>query len=330
MKRGSAILAAIGVLAGAAVSRRHRQISGVAPELRKPMLYFPIPTLRNRCSLLLFRLMLTRMTIGSIAPGVQVYTEHISAAEATATVRVLIYEPGQRTRLPSGALLWIHGGGLVTGRPEQGNDICSRIAADLGIIVVSVDYRLAPEHPFPAGLEDCYAALEWIHHGSHALDIDASRVAVGGDSAGGGLAACLAQMAADRGGPPVRFQLLQYPMLDDRTALRRDHDAILWSNRSNRFGWEAYLGHRLPPSHAVAARRSDFAGLPPAWIGVGSIDLFYDECRKFAHQMRSAGVDCELYDVQGMYHGADRLAPGATSMATFMAEMITSLRSALA
>ena len=91
----------------------------------------------------------------------------------------------------------------MTGRPEQGNDICSRIAADLGIIVVSVDYRLAPEHPFPAGLEDCYAALEWIHHGSHALDIDASRVAVGGDSAGGGLAACLAQMAADRGGPPV-------------------------------------------------------------------------------------------------------------------------------
>jgi acetyl esterase/lipase len=250
---------------------------------------------------------------------------------------VYVYTPPARDA-PSGAFLHIHGGGFVAGRPELDHDVASRFALEAGIVVVNVDYRLAPENPFPAPLEDCYAALAWLHAHARELGVDQSRIAVGGFSAGGGLAAALAQLAHDRGEVPVCFQLLVYPMLDDRTVLRSDHGgtgAFGWTPSANRFGWTSYLGQepglQEPARYAAAGRRPDLSCLPPAWIGVGALDLFHAEDLDYAERLTAAGVPCELVVVPGMYHGADGLLDGkAASMAAFRARMIEALRTATA
>lgn len=314
-------------LMGASIVRRRAVIGAVAPELRAPLALVPLPALSER-SLRVMRRLTTQPT--TTAEGVAVRT---LTARSTGEheVRVVVYERHDRAR-PSGALLWIHGGGYVTGTPGIGNELCSRFALELGILVMSVDYRLAPEHPFPAGLDDCYTTLGWLHTQAGAMGIDPSRVAVGGDSAGGGLAAALAQMAHDRGGPPVCFQLLEYPMLDDRT-VQRPVDALVWNNRSNAFAWGAYLGHPAGQpddrAWAVPARRADLAGLPPAWIGVGDIDLFHDEDVEYARRLQEAGVHCELHVEPGMYHGADAIAGKVESMRAFRTRMVAVLGEAL-
>jgi len=267
-----------------------------------------------------------------LAPGVTPRDERIPASGDRPELRVVVYEHQSRKH-PSGALVWIHGGGLVMGTPGQGDGLCSRIAAELGVLVVSVDYRLAPEDPFPAGLDDCFAALEWVHERADELGVDRERVAIGGDSAGGGLAATLAQRAHDHGMVPVCFQLLQYPMLDDRTALRSGPDALVWTRRSNRWAWGAYLGHPASVNesrpYASAARRVDLSGLPPAWIGVGNIDLFHDEGVDYASRLAAAGVPCDLYVEPGMYHAAEQLMPGAPSMAQFVERLVAALNAAI-
>jgi acetyl esterase/lipase len=270
-----------------------------------------------------------------VVAGVEVTERTTTGTDGDPDTRVVLYEPASRTR-PSGALLWIHGGGLVMGRPEQANTWCSTLAAELGILVVSVDYRLAPEHPFPAGLTDCVTALRWLHDQADDLGVDPDRIAVGGDSAGGGLAAALCQRNRDEGGPPVCFQLLNYPMLDDRTVLRADHDGrgeFIWTPRSNRFGWSASLGG--PPSaadlpaHAAPARTTDLTGLPPAWIGVGDLDLFHDEDVDYAERLLAAGVACELHVEPGMFHGADQIVLKAPRMRAYRERMVTALGDAL-
>ena len=185
------------------------------------------------------------------------------------------------------------------------------LVRDIGAVAVSPDYRLAPENPFPAALDDCMATLQWMGKHADELGIDPDRIAVCGASAGGGLAAAVAQRAFDEG-IPLRAQALVYPMIDDRTALRDDlagRGELTWSPKSNRFGWTAYLGRepRLSdaPEYAAPARRTDLAGLPPAWIGVGDLDVFYDEDVAYAEKLKAAGVPCELVTVAGMYHGAD-------------------------
>jgi acetyl esterase/lipase len=271
------------------------------------------------------------MQPGPIAESVDVRSEHVPGHGGQPDVRVIVYERQDRIR-PSGALLWIHGGGFVMGTAESGNQLCSRFAAELGIVVISIDYRLAPEDPFPAGLDDCYTALSWMGEHADCLGVDSAKIAVGGDSAGGGLAACLTQLAHDRNGPPICFQLLQYPMLDDRTALRTDHDAIVWTRTSNRYCWTSYLAHPISATetrpYASAARRDDLTGLPPAWIGIGGIDLFHDESIEYAKRLRAAGVPCELHVVPGMYHAAEHVAPAAPSMQDLIRRMTDALRSA--
>lgn len=221
----------------------------------------------------------------------------------------------------------------MLGAADYDHAWCSAVAADLGIVVVGVDYRLAPEHPFPAALDDCLTALEWLHDNADDLAVDTRRLAVGGASAGGGLAAAVAQRAVDAG-LPVAFQLLRYPMLDDRTLARSGvRGALAWTPSSNRFGWRSYLGRRpggdtLPP-YAAAARRPDLTGLPPAWIGVGDLDLFHDEDVDYARRLRAAGVPCELLVVPGMYHGADGVRPDAPSMRDFRDSAVDALRRAL-
>ncbi|MFF4402521.1 alpha/beta hydrolase [Streptomyces sp. NPDC001480] len=250
-------------------------------------------------------------------------------------VEVLTYQASGQA--PRAALLWIHGGGTVMGAARQENTWCSRVADELGALVVSVDYRLAPENPYPAALDDCFGALRWLQANAAALGIDPARIAVGGESAGGGLAAAVVQRAHDSG-VPVRFQLLLYPMLDDRTALRVDppNSAIYtWTPDSNRFAWTSYLGR--PPQdrddrpYIAAARRRNLDGLPPAWIGVGDIDLFHDEDVDYARRLSEAGVACELRLESGMYHGADALLDGkAPSMTAFRTAALDALRTALA
>ncbi|SDU86607.1 Acetyl esterase/lipase [Microlunatus sagamiharensis] len=234
------------------------------------------------------------------------------------------------------ALVWVHGGGMISGNALIDERTSFAFARDLGITVASVDYRLAPGTHAPAQVEDCYAALRWLVE--HAADrgVDPERVAVGGASAGGGLAAGLALLAHDRGEVRPAFQLLVYPMIDDRTAARRDRHregVRVWTPRSNRYGWSAYLG-REPggpgvSSYAAPARRDDLSGLPDAWIGVGTLDLFHDEDVRYARRLREAGVACELEVVPGAFHGFDAIFPGKPVSRDFWRAQAVALQRAL-
>ncbi len=227
---------------------------------------------------------------------------------------------------PGPALLWIHGGGYVIGTAAQDDALCRRFSARLGITVASVEYRLAPEHPYPAPLEDCYAALTWL---TGLPAVDSRRVAIGGASAGGGLAAALALLARDRGEVAPAFQLLVYPMLDDRSSMTAPKPHYrLWSPHSNHFGWTAYLGD-ADRQVAVPGRRTDLGGLPPAWIGVGTHDLFHDEDLAYAERLREAGVPCDVETVPGVFHGFDIWVPKAAVSRRFFGTQCEVLRAAL-
>jgi acetyl esterase/lipase len=249
-------------------------------------------------------------------------------------VRIRWYRPTS-TAEPVPALLWIHGGGYVLGTPDQDHRLLLSMVEELGIAVAAVDYRLAPEHPHPAPLDDCHAALRWLHEGT-GLGVCPDRIAIGGASAGGGLAAALTLLAHDRGEVPVAFQLLVYPMLDDRTVTRRGADTSdvrVWTAKSNRFGWQSYLGE-TPGSpdvspYAAPARRTDLTGLAPTWIGVGTHDLFHDEDVEYARRLSDAGVDCELEVVPGAYHGFDNVSRRADVVRDFRRSYVAALGAAL-
>jgi acetyl esterase/lipase len=228
-------------------------------------------------------------------------------------VRVLIHRPAQATR-PLPAILHIHGGGYVIGSPEMGAIEHQELVRELGCVLVSVDYRLAPETPHPGPLQDCYAALKWLHREAAALGVDPMRIGVSGESAGGGLAAALALLARDRGEAPLAFQHLIFPMLDDRTCTTRDphpHTGqYVWTPESNSFGWASLLG-RAPGGpdveyYAAAARATDLRGLPQSFISVGALDLFLDEDMDYALRLTRAGVSVELHVYPGAYHGYQR------------------------
>lgn len=281
----------------------------IHPELRPIYKYLPAIPFHNPFARGIMRFVLGLARRPRSVKGVTVEQHRIGPA------RIRVYRPLQGA---SGAgLLWMHGGGFMVGAAVQDEGLCSRYARDLGLVVVSVDYRLAPEHPFPAALDDCFAAWRWMSDNPD-LNIDPTRIAVGGMSAGGGLAACLAQRILDSGGIQPAAQTLFYPMLDDHTAANRDLDLLehpLWNNHNNRAGWTAYLGHEpgqtTEAAYAVASRREDLAGLPPTWIGVGDIDLFFPENRVYAERLESAGVSCSLHVVPMAPHGFQVVVPGA-------------------
>ncbi|MBX3484709.1 alpha/beta hydrolase [Phenylobacterium sp.] len=209
------------------------------------------------------------------------------------------------------AILHTHGGGFVTGSARSGLRTLQDIARSLGCVIVTVDYRLAPETRFPGALEDNYAALRWVQRNAAELGVDPRRLAVMGESAGGGHAAMLAIAARQRGEVPLVFQALTYPMLDDRTGSTQPTaphiGRILWRAADNRFGWTSLLGvpagsARVPPG-SVPARVRDLGGLPPAFIAVGAIDLFVDEDIAYARRLIAAGVPTELHVYPGAFHG---------------------------
>lgn len=251
--------------------------------------------------------------------------------QVTPTSSVRIHRPPEGTG-PSPALLWIHGGGFVMGAARQDDQRCAELARSADIIVAAVDYRLAPQHPYPAGLQDCYDAFTWL---VSQPDIDRTRIAVGGASAGGGLAAAVALMARDRGDHQPALQLLAYPMLDDRTAARPDpHPGVrrLWDNKANHLAWHAYL-RKTPGSDGVSAlaapaRAANLAGLPPAWVGAATLDLLLDEAVDYARRLQQSGVPCTVETVHGAFHGFDVLRT-ANVARRFQASQTHVLRQAL-
>jgi triacylglycerol lipase len=232
-------------------------------------------------------------------------------------IELHIYRPLE-TRGPLGCVYHIHGGGYVIGSAANQEPAHRLLAADLNCIIVSVDYRLAPETVFPGAVEDCYAGLAWTLTHADELGVDAGRIGVAGESAGGGLAAALALMARDRGEYALAFQHLIYPMLDDRTCVHPDPHPhageFIWHAHNNRFGWTSLLGREpggegVSP-YAAAARAESLAGLPPTFISTGALDLFLEEDLDYARRLLRAGIPTELHVYPGAFHAFD-LAPAA-------------------
>ena len=250
-------------------------------------------------------------------------------------VPVRIYRPEKRTGILP-ALLWIHGGGYIMGDIDQEDNLSRQLTLGGDCVVVSVDYRLAPEDPFPAPVEDCYAALKWLANHGKEIGVDTSRIAIGGASAGGGLCAGLALLTRDRGEIDVLHQFLIYPMIDDRTtqpAGELFRDALFWTRESNLVGWRCYLG--CDPAgdnvscYAAAARAESLAGLSPAYIAVGDLDLFAEENVEYARRLIRAGVPTELHVYPGGHHAFDAQAPKADISRRFTGDMHRALRRAL-
>jgi len=270
--------------------------------------------------------------------GIGTPSRRIKGKAGEPDVRIWIIDRrARKTTEPTPAVLHIHGGGYISGVPALMFGPMRTLSSQLDCLVVSVDYRLAPWTPFPGALEDNHAALGWLHANAESLSIDPARIAVMGDSAGGGHAAMLAIAARDRGQYPLAFQVLVYPMLDDRTGTIRqpsspDMGALMWTASANMFGWTSLLGmpagFASPPYGAVPARVDDLAGLPPAWIGVGSLDLFHDEDIAYARRLKAAGVPVTLELVPGAYHAFDMLVPEAPLSRTFTASWTSALRQA--
>jgi acetyl esterase/lipase len=269
----------------------------------------------------------------TLLPGV---TEH-SVPGAKGAPNVGVFVVGDSSGASKPAILHIHGGGYILGNGSITQDEID-LAKTLDCVVVSVDYRLAPETQFPGSLEDNYAALRWMHENAKQLGIAPSRIAVRGISAGGGHAAMLTLAVRERKEFKLCQQILIYPMLDDRTGSTRNLPPYLghylWTPQSNRFGWSSLLGvpagSKSVPINSVPARVEDLGGLPPAFIGVGSIDLFAPENAEYSRRLLEAGVSTELMVVPGGYHAFDILCPDAPLSEQFKSAWTQALRRAFA
>jgi acetyl esterase/lipase len=317
LKRRDLLLGA-GSLATAAVGSAHAQSQPIDPARYLSPEFRPhVALLRSYTALSPLtseNLEKRRKAQGRVAPlAAPAFVERrIPGPTGAPDVRVYVVNGGDRAKLRP-AILHMHGGGFVTGDALSAVAGQQALAAAVDCIIVTVDYRLAPETRFPGSLEDNYAALKWLYANAQELGVDRNRIAVAGESAGGGHAAMLAIAARDRGEVPVMFQGLIYPMLDDRTGSTRKtppyEGMFIWTAGDNNFGWTALLGvpsgsAHVPPG-SVPARLESVKGLPPAFIGVGSIDLFVDEDIEYARRLVAAGVSTELHVIPGAFHGFD-------------------------
>lgn len=247
--------------------------------------------------------------------------------------RVIVHGTTGREDHSRPALLWLHGSGMIgMGQPHEWDAQLVPLTKELGLISASATYRAAPRHPYPAALDDAEAAFDWL---SQHPEVDPTRIAIGGGSAGGGLAAALAIRLRDRGGITPIHQTLIYPMLDDRSAAitgPNDRNFRIWDRRSNEYGWSSYLqgvDRERPPGEAVPGRAPDLSGLPPAWIGVGTLDLFHDECLSYAQRLGEAGVPVTQEVVEGAFHGFDLLAPKAPVVRDFLGKQRDAVAAAI-
>ncbi|MGO1056886.1 alpha/beta hydrolase [Crossiella sp. CA198] len=249
-------------------------------------------------------------------------------------VAIRVYTPAADG--PLGALVHIHGGGFVLGDLDLAERSALRVADQVGVVVVAMDYRLAPENPFPAGLDDCYATLEWTAKNAAELGVDPARIAVGGDSAGGGLAAAVALLTRDRGGPALAYQVLNIPELDDRLdtpSMTAYTDTPMWHRPNAILSWDFYLGEgkrgtaEVSP-YAAPARATDLSGLPPAFVAVCEFDPLRDEGLDYAQRLVQAGVSTELHLYPGTFHGSG-LIPEAAVTVRMGRDLTDALRRAL-
>lgn len=257
----------------------------------------------------------------------------VPGPEGGPAVRVRRYQPADHDG-PLPALVYLHGGGFVVGSLDLYDADCRRIAAEVGAVVFSVDYRLAPEHPFPAGLEDCYAALVWVAENAAELGVDPERIAVGGESAGGGLAAGVALLARDRGGPRLCLQFLGIPEIDDRLdteSMRNLGEGTPITTRENgEISWDSYLGAGvrgtdLVSPYAAPARATDLAGLPPALVTAYEFDALRDEGIAYAQQLLWFGVPTELHVYPGAFHACTWLSHTAICQ-KILGDLVDALR----
>lgn len=293
-------------------------VQAVDPGLRKVARFLPRGYALHRGYTIQRALMNLMAAAGTIR------TLPTAAVNEHVTVR-LHRPPALPRRAP--AMLWIHGGGTIMGRAAQDDKYLRMLSQITGVAIAAVEHRLAPEHPYPTPVDDCYAALRWLARQSW---VDPERLAVGGASAGGHFAAAVAQRAHDRKEVALAFQMLVYPMLDDRTGAHPDgHNRLMWTESDNQLAWRWYLDG-ADPAGAVPARRKDLSGLPPAWIGVGTLDLFYGECLDYGRRLREAGVAVHEEIAPGAFHAFDQIAATAPISRRFFASQCDHLRDALA
>ncbi|WP_141576843.1 alpha/beta hydrolase [Actinomadura sp. WMMA1423] len=270
-------------------------------------------------------------------PPVPVETRDITipGPQGAPDIPLRVYAPANRGGLLPG-LVYIHPGGFALGGIDLSEDDATAIAAEVGALVVSVEYRLAPEHPFPAGLEDCYTALTWTAANAADLGIDPDRLAVGGESAGGGLSAAVALLARDRGGPPLRFQFLGVPEVDDRLdtpSMRAFTDTPIWHRPNAELSWDYYLGKGVRGTdgvspYAAPARAEDLSGLPPAYVTACEFDPLRDEGLAYAQRLIQAGVPTEVHHYPGTFHGSTMVRDAAVTK-RMLADSMDALRRAL-
>ncbi|MDQ0823777.1 acetyl esterase/lipase [Arthrobacter sp. V1I7] len=260
----------------------------------------------------------------------------ISRGSGKPGLDVRVYRP-QALVPPSAGILYIHGGGMVMGSIAADDAYAAALAVDVGCTVVSVGYGLAPENPGTGPVEDCYDALVWLVAQASEIGVDVGRLAVFGVSAGGGIACGLSLLARDRGTPRLTYQMLIYPMLDDRSATPSSHaivDLGVWDRAANLEAWRHLLGEDVGGSdvspYAAPARETELSGLPATYLDVGDLDLFFDEDIQLAQRLANCGVPLELHVYPGAYHGFDQIAPGADMAKTARGNRLAALRRALA
>lgn len=288
----------------------------------------------------------TRKLVGGMVAAVKAQAPPIAGIETSDLevpglpgqpgVAVRLYRPTGAGAAPLPALVWLHAGGFVLGDIELDDLMCRQLAKDIRSAVVSVDYRLAPEHPFPAALDDAHAVLKWLAGQAARLGLAPGRLAIAGASAGAGLAAGVALKARDEGDVHLAFQLLIYPTLDDRNVAQADDetpDTLFWTRENNLLAWTAYLGERRGGAdvspYAAPLRAADLGGLPATYIAVGDIDLFLEENLEFARRLVESRVPTELHVYPGAFHGFDAFAPLAPVSQRFVAERNAALIGAL-
>ncbi len=266
--------------------------------------------------------LLAHMPAPPLPENVKVTEAFAPSLDGDPDVRVKIYTPDG---LASGAaaIYWMHGGGMVLLDADRDDFLCATRAAAHQCVVVSVDYRLAPETPAPGLINDCFAGLAWLGANAAELGVSPDRIMVGGASAGAGLAAGTALRARDEGGPSLVGQLLEYPMLDHRNETPSSHaiqDGRVWNRAGNIDAWAAYLGGGEPTAYSSPAIADDLSGLPPAYICVGTFDMFLDEDVAYATALNRAGTPCELHVFPGAFHASPGFVPDHPTSVRWNAE----------
>lgn len=316
------------------MSRRHL----IHPDVRDPLeqLLAAIPGGFNSIPDIVQRRATVTQLLAAIEippnPNVTSEDRMVPGPDGAPDIKVRIYRPTDATGTLPG-IYFIHGGGMILGDIDGEDAVATQICERVDAVVVSVEYRLAPEHPYPAPVEDCYAGLVWMARHAGELRFDPDRLAVYGGSAGGGLTIAISMLARDRGFPALRFQMPIYPMIDDRNETPSSYeitDIGLWDRAGNIEAWKWYLGDGKPDQYAAPARSEDLTGLPPTFIDVGTVDLFRDEDITFAMRLMQAGVPTELHVNPGAYHAAEVFAPECELSGVIWARRIEALRRALA